>query len=149
MTTDNPIDPQATAEQADKILVRAYDSATDPAPTLTVVHSVAPDRVVKFSYGVGPIADPATTEQQPATGEPSIDLQLPEELAGTLSVRPYDPANDPKPMASVQVETGADVVHNYGHSGSGFSFSYGCAEEAVDLVQSMEDNVFQPKNDSS
>src|SRR6266536_2133366 len=121
MTTDNPIDPQATAEQADKILVRAYDSATDPAPT----------------------------EQQPATGEPSIDLQLPEELAGTLSVRPYDPANDPKPMASVQVETGADVVHNYGHSGSGFSFSYGCAEEAVDLVQSMEDNVFQPKNDSS
>jgi D-amino-acid oxidase len=28
------------------------------------------------------------------------------------------------------------LVHNYGHDGSGYSLSWGCAEEALSLVQS-------------
>ena len=32
---------------------------------------------------------------------------------------------------------GARIVHNYGHGGSGVTFSWGCALEVVDLVEHM------------
>lgn len=33
-------------------------------------------------------------------------------------------------------ETGKNIIHNYGHGGSGFTLSFGCAEEVKNLVQS-------------
>jgi D-amino-acid oxidase len=59
------------------------------------------------------------------------------ELTVTWGVRPYRADN-----VCLERQYGFNIVHNYGHSGSGYSFSFGCAEEAVDLVQSMEDAAF-------
>jgi D-amino-acid oxidase len=35
-------------------------------------------------------------------------------------------------------EHGFNIVHNYAHGGSGFSFSWGCAQEAMELIAGMK-----------
>ncbi len=41
-----------------------------------------------------------------------------------------------RPTVRLELEKTGDqtVVHNYGHGGAGFTLSWGCAEEVVDLV---------------
>jgi D-amino-acid oxidase len=57
--------------------------------------------------------------------EPALaDAEILEHLAG---VRPYR-------RGSVRVETEGDVVHCYGHGGSGVSLSWGCADEVTRMV---------------
>ncbi|MEI2710880.1 MAG: FAD-dependent oxidoreductase [Chitinophagaceae bacterium] len=34
----------------------------------------------------------------------------------------------------VRLEREGNVVHNYGHGGSGFTLSFGCASEVVSLI---------------
>jgi D-amino-acid oxidase len=60
---------------------------------------------------------------------PGVTVELKEARVG---LRPYRPIG-------VRVEAGmlADgrrVVHNYGHGGAGFSLSWGCAHNVVELV---------------
>ena len=43
-------------------------------------------------------------------------------------------------------EPGTPIIHNYGHSGSGVTFSWGCAFEVVDLI---EDLLFNGHADAS
>lgn len=47
-------------------------------------------------------------------------------------LRPYRQRN-----VRLEIARGSAVVHNIGHGGSGFTFSWGCAEEAVDLVEKL------------
>jgi D-amino-acid oxidase len=42
-----------------------------------------------------------------------------------------------KQNVRLELEAGSRVVHNYGHGGSGVTFSWGCALEAVELVESL------------
>lgn len=44
---------------------------------------------------------------------------------------------------NVRLEWEADsrVIHNYGHGGSGFTFSWGCAQEVVTIAQRMDERV--------
>ncbi|MEU2718602.1 FAD-dependent oxidoreductase [Streptomyces sp. NPDC007205] len=49
----------------------------------------------------------------------------------TVGLRPYRLEN-----VCVARDYGFNITHNFGHGGSGFSFSYGCAEEVADLVES-------------
>jgi D-amino-acid oxidase len=54
------------------------------------------------------------------------DTSVLESMAG---LRPY------RPMVRLEIDAEApDVVHNYGHGGSGVSLSWGCAEEVATLV---------------
>lgn len=56
--------------------------------------------------------------------EPRLqDATVLEHLAGS---RPY--------RRSVRLEAEGDVIHNYGHGGSGVSLSWGCADDVVNLV---------------
>ncbi len=41
------------------------------------------------------------------------------------------------PGVRLEAEPRARIVHNYGHGGSGVTFSWGCALEVVDLVERM------------
>lgn len=37
----------------------------------------------------------------------------------------------------VRLEQEGNIIHNYGHGGSGFTLSFGCAEEVTDLVNKL------------
>mgnify|MGYP002384067719 CR=1 FL=1 len=37
----------------------------------------------------------------------------------------------------VEHEAGTNIIHNYGHGGSGFTLSFGCAEEVAGLVENI------------
>ena len=42
-----------------------------------------------------------------------------------------------RPQVRVEHETGTNIIHNYGHAGSGFTLSFGCAEEVMNLVEQI------------
>jgi D-amino-acid oxidase len=54
-----------------------------------------------------------------------------------VGIRPYRVEN-----VCLEREYGFNIVHNYGHGGSGFTLSWGCAKDVVDLLESMEDASF-------
>lgn len=41
----------------------------------------------------------------------------------------------------LELEAGPRIVHNYGHGGSGVTFSWGCALETVELIESLTKNA--------
>ena len=49
-----------------------------------------------------------------------------------VGLRPYRERN-----VRLEREPARRIVHNYGHGGSGFTLSWGCAQEAAQLVKSM------------
>jgi D-amino-acid oxidase len=95
------------------ILPRSTDTILGGTDELDVedaiVDPVVADRILERCVGLEPAL---------ARGE------ILEHLAG---VRPYR-------RGSVRVEAEGDVVHNYGHGGSGVSLSWGCADEVSRLV---------------
>src|SRR6476620_835854 len=46
-------------------------------------------------------------------------------------LRPY------RPEVRVEREKGTNIIHNYGHGGSGFTLAFGCAEEVAKIVEKM------------
>ena len=52
-------------------------------------------------------------------------------LGSWAGIRPY------RPLVRVEKERNSNIIHNYGHGGSGFTLSFGCAEEVVKLVESV------------
>jgi D-amino-acid oxidase len=49
-----------------------------------------------------------------------------------VGLRPFRGRN-----VRLETEPGARIVHNYGHGGSGVTFSWGCAREVVELVEEL------------
>lgn len=43
-------------------------------------------------------------------------------------LRPY------RPTVRLEKEQNTNIIHNYGHGGSGFTLAFGCAEEVMDLL---------------
>jgi len=64
---------------------------------------------------------------------PAIGLiQDGQEQAG---LRPY--RNDGVRLEHERTADGIDVVHCYGHSGAGVTFSWGCAKDIVEIVKTL------------
>ena len=77
--------------------------------------------------------DSSTTAQIVAECSRALKIQKPNVLAERVGLRPYR-------TSGVRVERnrlrdGRTAIHNYGHGGSGFTLSWGCAREVVGLVQ--------------
>ena len=49
-----------------------------------------------------------------------------------VGLRPYR-----SPGVRLEAEAGTRIVHNYGHGGSGVTFSWGCAREVVEHVEAL------------
>jgi D-amino-acid oxidase len=57
------------------------------------------------------------------------ELKRQKVLGSWSGLRPYRPA--------VRVERENNIIHNYGHGGSGFTLAFGCAAEVVRLVEQL------------
>jgi D-amino-acid oxidase len=78
------------------------------------------------------VVDPATTARIVAECTRALKIEKPNVLGERVGLRPFR-------KSGVRVERsrlrdGRTVVHNYGHGGSGFTLSWGCAEELFDLA---------------
>lgn len=52
-------------------------------------------------------------------------------IGSWAGLRPY------RPEVRVEHETGTNIIHNYGHGGSGFTLAFGCAAEVASIVDSI------------
>jgi D-amino-acid oxidase len=53
-------------------------------------------------------------------------------IGSWAGLRPY------RSEVRVEHEAGTNIIHNYGHGGSGFTLAFGCAEEIIKLVETMK-----------
>jgi D-amino-acid oxidase len=76
--------------------------------------------------------DAATTDRIIAECSRVLNIDKPNVLAQRVGLRPFR-------KSGVRLERGClrdarTVIHNYGHGGSGFTLSWGCAREVIDLA---------------
>jgi D-amino-acid oxidase len=77
-------------------------------------------------------ADPVTTDRIVAECSRVLNIDKPPVLAERVGLRPFR-------RSGVRLEPdrlgdGRTVIHNYGHGGAGFTLSWGCAGEILDLA---------------
>ncbi|MBV9963553.1 MAG: FAD-dependent oxidoreductase [Parafilimonas sp.] len=78
-------------------------------------------------------------ETQPATIEKILnnaysvfpELKQQKVIGNWAGLRPY------RNNVRVEHEVGTNIIHNYGHGGSGFTLAFGCAEEVMHLVEKL------------
>jgi D-amino-acid oxidase len=75
--------------------------------------------------------DPATTNQIVAECSHVLRIEKPNVLAERVGLRPFRKSG--VHLERDQLRDGRAVIHNYGHGGSGFTLSWGCAREVFDL----------------
>lgn len=59
------------------------------------------------------------------------ELKHQQVIGSWAGLRPY------RPEVRVEHEEGTNIIHNYGHGGSGFTLSFGCAEEVSAIVDKI------------
>ena len=77
-------------------------------------------------------ADPVTTDRIVAECSRVLNIDKPPVLAERVGLRPFR-------RSGIRLEPdrlgdGRTVIHNYGHGGAGFTLSWGCAGEILDLA---------------
>ncbi len=77
-------------------------------------------------------ADPATTDRIVAECSRALNIDKPNVLAERVGLRPFRKSG--VRLERDRLSDGRAVIHNYGHGGSGFTLSWGCAREVVDLA---------------
>jgi D-amino-acid oxidase len=77
--------------------------------------------------------DPEATSRIVAECSRVLDLSKPKVLAARVGLRPFRKSG--VCLRSDRLRDGRTVIHNYGHGGSGFTLSWGCAEAATCLIQ--------------
>ncbi len=76
--------------------------------------------------------DPAATERIVAECSRLLDLAKPEVLGERVGLRPFRRSG--VRVERTQLRDGRPVIHNYGHGGSGFTLSWGCAEAVARIA---------------
>jgi D-amino-acid oxidase len=78
-------------------------------------------------------ADPASTSRIVAECSRVLNIEKPKVLAERVGLRPFRKSG--VRLERERLHDGRTVIHNYGHGGAGFTLSWGCAREVVDLVR--------------
>jgi D-amino-acid oxidase len=76
--------------------------------------------------------DPATTDRIVGECSRVLKIEKPNVLAERVGLRPFRRSG--VWLQRDQLRDGRTIVHNYGHGGSGFTLSWGCAREVLNLV---------------
>ncbi len=79
-------------------------------------------------------ADPATTSRIVTDCSRVLNIERPRVLAERVGLRPFRKSG--VRLQRDQLRDGRTVIHNYGHGGAGFTLSWGCAREVLDLATS-------------
>ncbi len=79
-------------------------------------------------------ADPATTSRIVAECCQVLNIDEPRVLAERVGLRPFRKSG--VRLERDRLRDGRTVIHNYGHGGAGFTLSWGCAREVLDLAAS-------------
>jgi D-amino-acid oxidase len=79
-------------------------------------------------------ADPATTSRIVTECSRVLNVNEPRVLAERVGLRPFRTSGIR--LERDQLGDGRTVIHNYGHGGAGFTLSWGCAREVLDLSTS-------------
>src|SRR5437870_534918 len=77
-------------------------------------------------------ADPATTNRIIAECSRVLNIERPNVLVARVGLRPFRKSG--VRLEREKLRDGRVVIHNYGHGGSGFTLSWGCAREVLDLA---------------
>jgi D-amino-acid oxidase len=79
-------------------------------------------------------ADPATTARIVAECSRVLNIDKPKVFAERVGLRPFRKSG--VRLERDQLSDGRTVIHNYGHGGAGFTLSWGCAREVLELAVS-------------
>jgi D-amino-acid oxidase len=77
-------------------------------------------------------ADPTTTDRILGECSRVLNIEKPHVLAARVGLRPFRKSG--VRVERAHLDDGRTVVHNYGHGGSGFTLSWGCAERVIQLA---------------
>ena len=77
-------------------------------------------------------AEPATTSRIVTECSRVLNIDKPRVLAERVGLRPFRKSG--VRIERAQLQDGRTVIHNYGHGGAGFTLSWGCAREVLELV---------------
>ncbi len=80
-----------------------------------------------------PAADSATTSQIVGECSRVLNIDEPDVLAERVGLRPFRKSG--VRLERDRLRDGRTVIHNYGHGGAGFTLSWGCAREVIDLAE--------------
>ncbi|MGC2625452.1 MAG: FAD-dependent oxidoreductase [Candidatus Udaeobacter sp.] len=79
-------------------------------------------------------ADPATTQRIVGECSRVLNINEPRLLAERVGLRPFRKSG--VRLERDRLADGRAVIHNYGHGGAGFTLSWGCAREVLDIAAS-------------
>ena len=77
-------------------------------------------------------ADPATTSRIVSECSRVLNIDKPPVLAERVGLRPFRTSG--VRLERDRLSDGRTVIHNYGHGGAGFTLSWGCAREVLELA---------------
>ena len=91
--------------------------------------------IVGGTYEVGvatEVTEPSTLERLLNNACEALPVLKKQAVIGSWAgVRPY------RPEVRVEKEAKKNIIHNYGHGGSGFTLAFGCAESVCKLVETI------------
>ena len=79
-------------------------------------------------------ADPATTKRIVGECSRVLNIDKPPVVAERVGLRPFRRSG--VRLEGCRLRDGRTVIHNYGHGGAGFTLSWGCAREVLEVAAS-------------